>query len=38
MIESDTMVWLHAFKKKNQKRPTIDLELAEKRMREVLGL
>jgi phage-related protein len=38
MIESDTMVWLHAFKKKTQKTPASDLELAEKRMREVLGL
>ena len=33
-----TMVWLHAFKKKTQKTPAGDLELAEKRMKEVLGL
>ncbi|HXH76762.1 MAG TPA: type II toxin-antitoxin system RelE/ParE family toxin [Bacteriovoracaceae bacterium] len=38
MIESNTMVWLHAFKKKTQKTPAGDLELAEKRMKEVLGL
>jgi phage-related protein len=38
MIESDTMVWLHVFKKKTQKTPASDLDLAEKRMKEVLGL
>ncbi len=36
VVETDTMVWLHAFKKKTQKTPTEDLELAEKRMKEVL--
>jgi phage-related protein len=36
MVEGDTMVWLHAFKKKTQKTPIEDLELAEKRMKEVL--
>ncbi|MDH4468537.1 MAG: type II toxin-antitoxin system RelE/ParE family toxin [Bacteriovoracaceae bacterium] len=38
VIESDTMVWLHAFKKKTQKTPVSDLEVAEKRMKEVLKL
>lgn len=38
VVESDTMVWLHAFKKKTQKTPVGDLEIAEKRMKEVLGL
>ena len=38
VIEKDTMVWLHTFKKKTQKTPTGDLQIAEKRMREVLGL
>ena len=36
VVETDTMVWLHAFKKKTQKTPTEDLELAEKRMKEAL--
>jgi phage-related protein len=38
VVESKTMVWLHAFKKKTQKTPGSDLEIAEKRMKEVLGL
>ena len=38
VVEAETMVWLHAFKKKTQKTPTGDLEIAEKRMKEVLGL
>lgn len=38
VVEADTMVWLHAFKKKTQKTPSGDLEIAEKRMKEVLGL
>jgi len=38
VVESETMVWLHAFKKKTQKTPASDLEIAEKRMKEVLGL
>ena len=36
VVEGQTMVWLHAFKKKTQKTLTDDLELAEKRMKEVL--
>lgn len=36
MVAGETMVWLHAFKKQTQKTPKDDLELAEKRMREVL--
>jgi len=38
VVELNTMVWLHAFKKKTQKTPIGDLEIAEKRMKEVLGL
>jgi phage-related protein len=38
LVEEATMVWLHTFKKKTQKTPTSDLEIAEKRMKEVLGL
>ena len=38
VVETDTMVWLHTFKKKTQKTPTGDLEIAEKRMKEVLRL
>ena len=37
VVEADQMVWLHAFKKKTQKTPVADLELAEKRMMEVLA-
>ena len=36
LIEKDLMVWLHAFKKASQKTPQSDLELALKRMKEVL--
>ena len=36
VVETETMVWLHAFKNKTQKIPIEDLELAEKRMKEVL--
>jgi phage-related protein len=32
----DTMLWSHAFRKKTQKTPAGDLEIAEKRMIEVL--
>lgn len=35
MIGGDRMVWLHAFKKKTNKTPTRDLELAERRMKEI---
>jgi len=38
VVESNTMIWLHVFKKTTQKTPLNDLELAEKRMKEVLGL
>lgn len=37
-VEIETMVWLHTFKKKTQKTPVTELEIAEKRMKEVLGL
>lgn len=36
MIDRETMVWLHAFKKTTQKTPTADLDLAERRMKEIL--
>ena len=36
MLEKDLMVWLHAFSKKSQKTPKIELEIARKRMKEVL--
>jgi phage-related protein len=38
VVESSTMIWLHVFKKTTQKTPLSDLEIAEKRMKEVLGL
>lgn len=38
VIEVNTMVWLHAFSKKTQKTPEGDLEIAEKRMKEILDL
>ena len=38
VIELNTMVWLHVFKKTTQKTPLGDLDIAEKRMKEVLGL
>ena len=37
IIEGDSMIWLHVFSKKTQKTPIKDLELAEKRMKEVLS-
>jgi phage-related protein len=37
MISQETMVWLHAFKKDSQKTNREELELAEKRMKEVLS-
>ncbi|MBI1909350.1 MAG: type II toxin-antitoxin system RelE/ParE family toxin [Deltaproteobacteria bacterium] len=36
MIQGDSMVWLHAFKKTTQKTPLRDFELAERRLKEVL--
>jgi len=36
LLKKDWMVWLHAFKKKTQQTPKNDLELAKKRMKEVL--
>ena len=36
MLEKDLMVWLHAFSKKTQKTPKLELEVARKRMKEVL--
>ena len=36
ILEKDVMTWLHAFKKKTQKTPKQDLEIARKRMKEVL--
>jgi phage-related protein len=36
MLERELMVWLHAFKKKAQKTPFRELEIARKRMKEVL--
>jgi len=36
MVEQDSMLWLHAFKKDSQKTPPEELELAERRMKEVL--
>ncbi len=38
VVQLETMVWLHTFKKKTQKTPANDLDIAEKRMKEVLGL
>lgn len=38
LIQSDDVVILHAFRKTTQKTPSKDLDLAEKRMKEVLGL
>lgn len=37
MLEQDSMVWLHAFKKDGQKTNAEDLALAEKRLKEVLS-
>ena len=36
VIEGDKMIWLHVFKKKTQKTPLEDLELALKRMKEIM--
>lgn len=38
ILKVQEMVILHAFKKSTQKTPLRDLELAEKRMKEVLGI
>lgn len=38
MVEQDSMVILHAFRKSTQKTPIKDLDLAEKRMKEVLDI
>lgn len=38
LIKGDEVVVLHAFRKSTQKTPLRDLDLAEKRMKEVLGL
>jgi phage-related protein len=38
LVEQDEMVILHTFKKSTQKTPVRDLDLAEKRMKEVLEL
>jgi len=38
MMSGEAMVWLHAFRKSTQKTPQRDLDLAEKRIKEVLGL
>ena len=38
LVEGNEMVWLHAFKKASQKTPFRELDLAEKRMKEVLEL
>ena len=36
MLSGETMVWLHVFRKQTQKTPVGELEIAEKRMKEVL--
>ncbi len=36
ILEEDLMVWLHAFSKKTQKTPKKELDLARKRIKEVL--
>ena len=36
MLERDLMAWLHAFSKKTQKTPQHELDIARKRMKEVL--
>ena len=38
LVQSDEMVIVHAFRKSTQKTPIRDLDLAEKRMKEVLNL
>lgn len=37
IITKDSMVWLHAFKRKTQKTPPKELELALKRLKEVIS-
>jgi phage-related protein len=37
LVEREAMVWLHVFKKKTKKTPKDDLELAMKRMMEVMS-
>lgn len=37
ILEKDTMTWLHVFKKKTQKTSRQDLEIARKRMKEILS-
>ena len=36
VVLKDVMVWLHVFKKTTQKTPLRDLDIAEKRMQEIL--
>ena len=36
IIDKENMVWLHAFKKTTQKTPRRDIEIAKKRMGELL--
>jgi phage-related protein len=36
LLERGAMVWLHAFSKKTQKTPAKEIEMARKRMKEVL--
>lgn len=36
LIDVETMIWLHSFKKTTRKTPSSHLELAERRMKEVL--
>ena len=36
LLEQDMMVWLHAFSKKTQKTPLTELNIARKRLKEVL--
>ena len=36
VVQKEVMVWLHSFRKATQKTPVRDLEIAEKRMQEVL--
>jgi len=38
MVSGEEMVWLHAFRKSTQKTPQKDLDMAEKRMKEILEL
>jgi phage-related protein len=36
MLESDLMVWLHAFNKKTQRTPLHELDVARKRLRKII--